>query len=103
MTLQETKDLLEVAKCISDRIAMERKHYDELFEDFNGCNMGLCNALDGIIDTLDKHLGNNGWISWYVFECDFGQSPMKAGVGDDMNLVDSVDKLYALAIEEMSE
>lgn len=102
MTLQEVKDLLDVAKGISNQIDLEYACYNELFEDFQGLNKGLCNALDSIVDTIDKHLGGNEWASWWVFECNYGDNPMEAGVGEDMLLVDSVEKLYTLATKEMN-
>lgn len=103
LTLQQTKDFLEIAKGISDQIDKERLHYNELFEDFQGLSKGLCAALDQLVDTMDKHLGDNEWVSWWVFECNFGGNPMEAssGHGEPLALVTSTDKLYELAVMEM--
>lgn len=98
LTLPQTKDLLDIIKDLNDRLSIERKHYEALFEDFDGFNKTTVNTLDNLVDFMDKHLGNEAWISWWVFECDFGRNPLTASakVGDPLVSVDSVDVLYGL-------
>ncbi|MDY7025994.1 MAG: hypothetical protein SVC26_06615 [Pseudomonadota bacterium] len=51
-------------------------------------------ALDVSLKTLAMLAGDkSGWIEWYFFECECGKKPMGAGAGEDMRLIDSVDKL----------
>lgn len=47
-----------------------------------------------LVNTLallanDKH----GFISWFVYECDFGNKPQEAGIDGEMRLIDSHDRL----------
>ncbi len=92
ITLPQLRDFLKVVKDLSNQIDKERELYNQLFEDFDGYSKGLVIAFDGIIDTLDKHTGNFGLVTWYIFENDFGSANLD-GVG-------SVEKLYELILKE---
>lgn len=100
LTLQQTKDLLQIIKTLNDRLSVERAHYEALFEDFEGFNKTSVKTLDNLVDYADKYLGNQGWMSWWVFECDFGNNPMEASAkaGDPLVKVDSVEVLYELIL-----
>lgn len=96
MTLEELKDFMEVAEGISKRIDKESKLYDELLEDNYGLPKGLCEALDILVDTMDKHLGGD-WVSWYIFENNYGTNGLTAGTEGQEVVIDSVEKLYEVA------
>lgn len=100
LTLQQTKELLAIVKTLNDRLDVERRHYEALLEDFEGFNRTTVNTLDSLVDFMDNHLGGKDWISWWVFEADFGNNPLEASakVGDPLILVDSVEILYQLAL-----
>lgn len=55
-----------------------------------------CFLLDAYINLLAKSVGDEGnWISWYVFENNFGKGGLTASVKDGrMKKVDTLKKLY---------
>lgn len=95
MTLEELKDLLEVAESISKRIDLEGKLFDELLEDNYGLPKGLCLALDALVDTMDKYCGAE-WVSWWCFENAYGANCLTAGFEGEEQVIDSVEKLWEL-------
>lgn len=100
LTFNQLKDLLEVVKSINDGLSKERALYEQLFEDFDGFSKTTVNTFDSLIDFMDKHTGDQGWISWWVFEADFGNNKLEASanVGDPLVTVDSLDVLYSLIV-----
>jgi hypothetical protein len=60
------------------------------------CDIG-CHLYDQYINLLASVVGDKGnWISWYVFENDFGRGGLTAGMKDDKKMVkvDTLKKLY---------
>lgn len=55
-----------------------------------------CFLMDAYINLLAKSVGDEGnWISWYVFENNFGKGDLTASVkGGRMKKVDTLKKLY---------
>lgn len=100
MTVELLKDLLGVAENISNRIHQEGKLFDQLLEDNYGLPKGLCIALDDLVDTMDKHLGNADWVSWYIFENNFGANGLVAGAEGQEVVIDTVEKLHEIAMRE---
>lgn len=50
-----------------------------------------------LIASLSLIMGDDyGWISWFVYECDYGRSPMEAGEEGEMKLIDTHEKLREL-------
>jgi len=86
------KDLMLIIDNTSNRISTEQVHYEFLLEDFQG----LCLLLDNLVDTLDKHMGGDSWIAWYVFDNNMGTT----GLTVDNIQIDTVDKLYSLITKE---
>ncbi len=60
------------------------------------CDIG-CALMDSYVNLLASVVGDKGgWISWYVFENDFGKGGLTAGMKDDkkMKEVNTLKKLY---------
>lgn len=95
MTLEELKDLLEVAESVSKRIELEGKLFDELLEDNYGLPKGLCLMLDSLVDVLDKYCGGE-WASWWCFDNNYGSNCLTAGIEGEEQVIDSVEKLWEL-------
>lgn len=38
------------------------------------------------------------WVSWFVYECDFGNKPMSAYIDEKEIVVDSAEKLYEVVL-----
>jgi hypothetical protein len=56
-----------------------------------------CFLMDAYVNLLAKSVGDeDNWISWYVFENNFGKGGLTAGMKDDkkMKEVDTLKKLY---------
>jgi hypothetical protein len=49
---------------------------------------------DSLLLSLSFMIGDNFEnLSWWAYECGFGEYPNEAGCKDDMRLIDSLDKL----------
>lgn len=47
---------------------------------------------DILVSSLEKLVNDNDeTILWWVIECDFGRSPMEAGLGDNSRLIKTVE------------
>lgn len=56
--------------------------------------------IDQYIQTLSDALDDPcNWISWYVFETEFGKKKMKAGSGKKLSVIDTPEKLLKLMEE----
>lgn len=55
-----------------------------------------CFLMDAYVSLLSKSVGDKGnWISWYVFENNFGKGNLSASLrGGRMKKVDTLKKLY---------
>ncbi|MCI4437871.1 MAG: hypothetical protein JHC33_13775 [Ignisphaera sp.] len=92
ITLNQLKDFMVVIRKTSNQLDKEHALYEQLFEDFDGYSKGLATLLDGMIDVLDKHLGDNSWVSWYVFDNDFGNTGLDG--------ITTVEELYAVILKD---
>jgi hypothetical protein len=49
---------------------------------------------DALITTLSLLAEDNfDSLNWFIFECDYGRSPMEAGLKGNMKLIRTVDDL----------
>lgn len=92
ITLKQLQDFMPIVQEASNQLNKERMLYEQLFEDFDGYSKGLTNILDGFVDTLDKYLGDNSWVSWYAFENDFGAA--------GLNGISTVEGLYEAILKD---
>lgn len=55
------------------------------------------NLLDGYIDLLqDIYNDKNEWISYFVYDCNYGANPMKIVVDGKETLLKTVDDVFYL-------
>lgn len=49
---------------------------------------------EALLDTLSLLIEDKTeYLHWYVYECDYGRSPMEAGCDGNMQVIDCTDKL----------
>ena len=50
--------------------------------------------VDMLVETTSIVIGDEQqWLSWFIYDCEFGEKPMEATVGGKEYLVDSIDVL----------
>ena len=92
MSRIEFKNIIYFLMEKQDKMAV---FYDIFKSDF------LIDISDGYFDTIitltQKLMGDdNEWLSWWVFECDYGKSDPVIWIDDVEHQIDSIDKLYNL-------
>lgn len=97
MTLEKfEKYMLEIKKYL-DSVDRASKAVQVLASDSFAIVDFAGPLLSAYIRLLSENVGDKSeWIDWFVFENDFGKGGMVAGKEGDMQLVDTVEKLYNL-------
>lgn len=83
------RTLKQLEKCFG---CVDGPLIDEIWRSFK-LAMGLTSELIG--DRSD-------WLSWYIYECDCGRYPMKAGIGKKLKKISSPLSLAKLIAEHNS-
>jgi len=68
------------------------------------CPGGICSFggkfMDDYIRLLSEHIGDeDGWVAYYVWDCEFGKKPLSAGYDGELHKIDSVERLWDLIQE----
>jgi len=94
---------LEIAVRDLQNFFEEQKKLDLLLKAISPSNTGVVEFgnyfIDAYINVLEKSFGDNfNWISWFVFENDFGKKGMQAKASPDKKLVKikTVKQLYRI-------
>ena len=92
MSREEFKEVIDFLMEKENEIG---NFYDMFRSDF------LINISDGYFDTIvtltEKLMSDDSeWLSWWMFECDYGKSDPVIWIDDVKYQIDSIDKLYDL-------
>ena len=71
--------------------------YDKFKSSFLINNTG--EYFDTITDLLSHAMNDNEWLSWWIFECDYGKDTPYIWEGNKKIVLDSIDKLYDFLVE----
>ena len=98
MNKQESKELIEKLKRRIQTFEVASEDLSKLIGYPSGeFGESIGYIVDMLVETTSMVIGDGQkWLSWFIYECEFGARPMIATVDGKEYLVDSIDVLLGV-------
>ena len=61
-------------------------------------------VMEMSIELLSEAVGDkDGWIEYFVYDCEFGKNPLEVTIGEEKISLDSVDKLIYILGKQVKD
>lgn len=77
--------------------------FNELDKSLKVADSAVFNSAWLVVDALIGELDSGEWISWFVFDNEYGRSGLKAGYGGNLKPIKNVDDLIDLIERECAD
>ena len=104
MNKQESKELIEKLKQHIQSFEVASEDLSRLIGYPSGeFGESIGYIVDMLVETTSTIIGDEQqWLSWFIYDCQFGAKPMAATVDGKEYLVDSIDMLLEVVSQNAS-